>query len=102
MTNDRRNFLAGLGITAGGAALGVTKGQVIGLVAAQPTTEEKPFLHIPEDVSPEFQAYLLRIGCGASFPNVGGAVRFSLGLAFAGPHPLQFGERRANAVFCLG
>jgi hypothetical protein len=70
MAKDRRGFLAGLGITTGGAALCITNVPLVGLAAAQdtpkggipgtphgldkekamaevqPTTEAKPFLHI--------------------------------------------------------
>jgi epsilon-lactone hydrolase len=36
---------------------------------AQPTTEEKPFLHIPKEVSPEFQAYLRTLKDPALMPR---------------------------------
>lgn len=65
MANDRRNFLGGLG----GAALGITNVPLVGLAAAQPATEEKPFLHIPEEVSPEFQAYLRTLKDPALMPR---------------------------------
>src|SRR5208282_5231540 len=38
------------------------------MAEAQATTEEKPFLHIPEDVSPEFQAYLRTLKDPALMP----------------------------------
>jgi hypothetical protein len=69
MTNDRRDFLAGLGVAAGSAAVGITNVPLVGLAAAQPTNEEKPFLHIPEDVSPEFQAYLRTLNDPALMPR---------------------------------
>jgi epsilon-lactone hydrolase len=69
MTNDRRDFLAGLGVAAGSAAVGITDVPLLGLAAAQPTNEEKPFLHIPEDVSPEFQAYLRTLNDPALMPR---------------------------------
>jgi epsilon-lactone hydrolase len=68
MANDRRNFLTGLRITIGGSALDLTDVPVIGPAAAQ-DTPSKPLLHIPEDVSPEFQEYLRTLKDPALMPR---------------------------------
>jgi epsilon-lactone hydrolase len=39
------------------------------MAEAQPTNEEKPFLHIPEGVSPEFQQYLRKLKDPALMPR---------------------------------
>jgi hypothetical protein len=58
----------GVSITVGGGALGLTNVPVIGPAAAQ-DTPSKSFLHIPEDVSPEFQEYLRTLKDPALMPR---------------------------------